>query len=166
MKTFLLMLCLVVLFAVPAQAEIGASASYFFTMADGTKDGILYEANYQKDLGPVIGELGVGFMNLEIRSVDGMRREDLRAIPIRLGVKYRLLKYLSIRAGGDYTDFHLDTCSVPGEFGGYAGIELANEHWFINVTRKWCDLDIDYAIVENASNVSGTLVGAGYRFGW
>jgi len=169
MKKLLFILCLIPLIA---QADsISISEEYFSSRAERLGNGVCSRLTYEKKIfNQGYLETSVGYLSLIAESEDGKRQEDLTIIPIDLGIRYYIGKHFFLLGGATLNNFHLDTVHISPKPGGYIGMGLQTNYEKINfftlIKRTFGDLDIDYALLEEASNMKGMFYGIGIRKEW
>jgi hypothetical protein len=150
-----------------SRKSVSLNTFYFFSKAKRLDNGIYLEVSYESKIYERFSlQVATGYMKLKATDVNDSRVKKLSVIPIHLGPKYKLFRPLSIKGGLSYYKYHLDKVKVPSEFGGYVGIEISsnkkrNPNFFFEVRQQFGDLDIDYPLLEDETNIIGTLVGWG-----
>lgn len=152
------------------QDHLSFNTKYFLASARRLGNDFYYELSYNKHISnKIFIDTGIGYASLEAEDVALTIKKELQFIPLHLGLKYQIFKYLSVKGGVTYNYFHLDCVDIPSEIGGYFGIEIGtniknNLDIYLDLGQQFGDMDVNYPILEDGTNVNGWMLGGGLKY--
>ena len=174
---WIIALVLIVLFyaiGICFAGDIETHAGYFMPKAKGVHNNGYAEASYAWKY----ADIGIGYTQLELKGVNTYivkkrckettiteyYKNSMDVIQLRGGLKY---DYKAFRIFGGISDFIyiVDHDTLPNALGGYAGIMAHVNDSLSLELRYWvADIDMDDALIEDESNISGLLAGIKIKF--